>query len=97
MEEESAAIEPIKPLDERLGGSNLEEDDIAVAGANESNPEVEESIPPPERRPVMEKRDDALEIPDLLADLSNNEPPQADNSIETNQAADDSLNSLNNS
>lgn len=96
-EEESVPTDLVETIGEKLGGNDLEEVDSAVAGTNESNPEEEESIPPRERRPVMEKRDDALEIPDLLADLSNNEPQQADNSSETNQAADDSLNSLNNS
>jgi hypothetical protein len=43
---------------------------VSVAQASESNPEVEEASNTPERRPVMEKRDNALEIPDLLADLS---------------------------
>jgi hypothetical protein len=128
VEEESAAIEPVEPLDERLGANypretefqddavaaakanepnpeqeeaslDIEdatvgtgrkslhateeyedissdqrdsgvgtEDAVAVAQANESNPDVEALIHTPERLPVMENRDDALEIPDLLAD-----------------------------
>jgi hypothetical protein len=128
MDEESAAIEPVGPLDEQIGANNpgetefqddavaapmanelshekeeatlgLEhstvstgretldsveeyddismdqrdfwfgsEDAIVVGQANESTPGVEASSHTPGTLPVMEKRDDALEIPDLLAD-----------------------------
>lgn len=44
------------------------EDAIVVGQANESTPDVEASSHTPGMLPVMEKRDDALEIPDLLAD-----------------------------